>query len=452
MQKIELDYIKYNHKERYFITLHKPLNISTTYVSYIKNDNILFKTYVNINFYKAYLEGLIQFIKPHKLILIEHTSANLDPEGLHLGNLSTGIIGNYIANFNSFIGYKVITTYWVNDRGTRILRMAETLKSYPKTPISKLYQKYISLEKDNNPSSKLTENLYNELGKKISKHNLKIIVSHMLNLGITYDRFDYETDYINKNTVKTLKGEGYSEYFLLREKKKYMMTTEGIPLYLKSDINYTILEKLKPVYDEVYTVVGKDHQLYFSELDEILVNEGYNTTKLKWIYVPIIKLKGEKMSKSKQNVIKVKDILKIKYKLNSSLITDIIKLKILSNIVTKKECVISLYTFFVNNIDLWYIKYYLSKPNPFVQCIYAPLTNEQIEFISEILNIKINYVNYTHLYTELNYIIKRGLKFFRYYFFIHYEQNTHYDYELYLLYTNVYSYILRMILNDNTTN
>jgi|TARA_B100001964_G_scaffold244924_1_gene328894 arginyl-tRNA synthetase len=254
--------------------------------------------------YKKTVRALIKEVKilnedygrgnKNEKIILEHTSAN--PDGpLHIGHGRNSIIGDSLARVMRFVGYKVETQFYVNDMGKQLavviwgLRRLNLVEGKNDLSISRVYVKSNKLLKDN----KVAEKQISELIKEYEKGNDEIKkefknaanyclegINETLNrLGISHDRFIWESTFVWDSSVKkVVKKLLRTEYFELDgvsslnlnkfgiEKNLILSRSDGTYLYTTKDIAYH-LWKLK--YGKVINIWGSDHKLIGEQLKAV---------------------------------------------------------------------------------------------------------------------------------------------------------------------------------------
>lgn len=272
-----------------------------------------------------------------KKALVEHTSINPNASP-HVGRARNGIIGDSFVRLLRFLGFKVETHYFVNDVGKQISMLVLGAEGKRNVKFDELLGLYISINKkvESNPNlEKKIFDLLNKLenGDKEVREKFRKIVevcvdgqSKILNeLGIKYDSFDYESDYLwNKKTDEILARLKKTGKLFEDDEKRLVLNQEGYNLPLKSpvlvltradktslyplrDIAYT-LDKLKINKDNNYLVLGEDQKTYFKQLAAALDLLGSPAPKV--IHYSFVLLSEGKMSTRQGNVVLLEDFMK----------------------------------------------------------------------------------------------------------------------------------------------
>ena len=270
-------------------------------------------------------------------ILIEHTSINPNASP-HVGRARNAIIGDSIVRIFSFLNFRPEVHYYVNNVSKQIamlvLAKAENLK------FENMLKKYIEISKKVSKSKKLEDEVFGLLQKfeqkdketvkkfnKITKTCVKGQEKILSELGIKYDIFDYESEYIKKSKkvllelkeTKKLHKSKDGRFYLdqrttpVRKKMKspvlVLTRSDGTGLYPLRDIAYTI-KKMKTGKNIV--VLGEDQKLYFLQIKEALKLLGIESPEVVHYSFVLLSKKGKskKMSTRKGDIILLEGFLK----------------------------------------------------------------------------------------------------------------------------------------------
>ncbi len=234
--------------------------------------------------------------KEGEKILVEHTSVNPNASP-HVGRTRNSIIGDSIVRILKFRGNKVETHYYVNDVSKQIAMLALVFK--PKDTFNSMLNNYIFISKKLEKNPNLETQIFELLEKFENKDKktvqlFKKIVSICVQgqkelfeeLGIKFDKFDYESEYVGSFSKELLKkfektgklfedkegrlvlnqantpvaGKMKAPYFVLAR-------SNGTGLYGLRDIAYT-LDKMKKGKNII--ILGEDQKLYFEQIKEAL--------------------------------------------------------------------------------------------------------------------------------------------------------------------------------------
>ncbi|MEW6007747.1 MAG: arginine--tRNA ligase [bacterium] len=247
-----------------------------------------------------------------KKVLIEFVSAN--PTGpLHIGHGRGAAYGSSIARILEFSGFSVEREYYVNNVGTQIDLLGESLRArYLNLPIPENGYKgdyLIGIAKEikedarNKPLEYFKEFAYSNI--------LSGIKDELLNFGVEFNRFEYESNlYDNRkvsNLLSSLKEHSYVKDDALwlktssvsDEKDRVLVRGNERPTYYAGDLAYH-KEKFERGYDLLIDLWGTDHHGYIERIKSGLSLMGYNPDMLKIILYQLVTLKrkGELVSMS----------------------------------------------------------------------------------------------------------------------------------------------------------
>ena len=270
-------------------------------------------------------------------IILEHTSVNPNASP-HVGRARNALIGDFVKRILEFKGHKVETHYYVNDVSKQIAMLALVFKASDK--FKDLLKKYVSISRKIKENPKIEKKIFDLLNKfeqwdgktrKLFKKIVDVAVKGQKevfsSMGINYDYFDYESDYIKagRKFLEELKKTGK----LFEDKEGRMVLdqkgaglerkmkcpvlvltrSDKTGLYVLRDIAYTIA-KLKKGKNII--VLGEDQKLYFEQLSHALKLLGKKTPKV--VHYSFVLLKGVgKMATRKGDVVLLEDFLKKVY-------------------------------------------------------------------------------------------------------------------------------------------
>ena len=263
------------------------------------------------NIYKNDFLKEIKF-KKNKNINIEFVSAN--PTGpIHIAHIRGAVFGDVLSNLYNKMGYNVTREYYVNDAGSQINTLANSLyKRY-----LELFDKKIELLEDEYPGEYLIEIAKEILTKdgdkwlQNNKHDtLKYFKDYAVNtlitkiktdlklLNINFDQFTHESDIeksrIIENLLKVLKekkliyegtlpkprGEDadweprkqllFKSSKLLDDQDRALKKANGEWTYFANDAAYHY-NKFKRNYDKLINIWGSDHIGYIPRMKSLLL-------------------------------------------------------------------------------------------------------------------------------------------------------------------------------------
>jgi len=276
------------------------------------------------------------FMNNKKNIIVEFSSPNI-AKPFHVGHLRSTIIGNYVANINSFVKNKVKKINYLGDWGTQYgllqlgINMTDISEDEIKSnPIKVLYTAYVNANKLAETDSsildrarKIFNNLENGVGvaheqwevfKQYTVEELKRVYSR---IGITFDEYHWESMYNAKNIEKIITLMEKMQLLITDEKNRKVVNldneksvpiikSDGSTLYIARDIAAAIDRFEKNDFDHMYYVVDNTQASHFSNLLEILKQMQMSwAERLK--HVKFGRLHG--MRTRKGNIVFLEDIL-----------------------------------------------------------------------------------------------------------------------------------------------
>ena len=269
-----------------------------------------------------------------KKILVEHTSINPNASP-HVGRARNALIGDSIVRILKLQGYKVETHYFVNDIGKQIAMLVLGAEGRKNITFDDLLKIYIDINKKVEEKPELEKEVFGllnklEKGDKKVKADFKKIVGICVkgqtkilsDMGIDYDKFDYESDYLWSKEIdeilnklektgklftdeegrKVLNQEGYN----LSMKSPVLVLTraDGTSLYPLRDLAYHIDKKK----DESILVLGEDQKLYYQQTSAALSLLKHKVPRA--VHYSFVLLQEGKMSTRKGNVVLLEEFMK----------------------------------------------------------------------------------------------------------------------------------------------
>lgn len=306
--------------------------------------------YLNFWLSRDYLENSIieiinnpkQYISTktgeNKKALVEFVSAN--PTGpLTVANARGGPIGDTIANLLSVNGYKVEREFYVNDSGSKVIKLGRSV----------LYYYKILLDKKTEPSEDLYPGEYvkniakiliekygdsllvkpeTEILNQVSRFSLDILLKSikedLYELNINFDNWFMEQtlhqDYIDE-TIEMLSNKGHTYeaegalWFKSSsfgdDKDRVLLRSDRTTTYLAGDIAYH-RNKFERGFDLLVDIWGAD-QSHSNQLKFALKALDYDIEKLKTVTYQLVHLfRGKeeiKMSKSTGEFISLRELI-----------------------------------------------------------------------------------------------------------------------------------------------
>lgn len=272
-----------------------------------------------------------------KKALIEHTSINPNASP-HVGRARNAMIGDSLSRLFRFEGYNTEVHYYVNDMGRQIGLLVLISDEIENLDFNGILQAYVHANQRAENDPEFAQKGYDLLAQmeqgneevrrkffKVTDMCLKGQLGVLNRLGVDYDYFDRESDFIESEELNKVldilktKGAlfvdeeqrltvdlaplGYAQeegrYFVLRR-------ANGSSMYGYRDLAYTIYKGHRGA-DEDIIVLGEDHKLYLQQISLILSSAGY--TPPSPVFYSYILLKEGKMSTRQGNVVLLSDFL-----------------------------------------------------------------------------------------------------------------------------------------------
>lgn len=268
-----------------------------------------------------------------KTCLIEHTSINPNASP-HIGRARNAIIGDFITRLMKFEGYDVTVHYFVNDIGKQISMLVLGAQSLPKIEFNHLLDLYVSINHRIEKEPELEQQVFNLLYKlengdtKVMKQFRDIVniciegqTKILKEIGITYDSFDYESQFLFDHSLDTIIEDIKKTGLLFEDSNgryvvnldKYdlspLVVTRGdkTSLYPLRDIAYSIW-KSKQNANKNLIVLGQDQQLYFKQIAAIMTELGYTPPEV--VHYSFVLLVDGKMSTRNGTVVLLEDFMR----------------------------------------------------------------------------------------------------------------------------------------------
>ena len=269
-----------------------------------------------------------------KKIVVEHTSINPNASP-HVGRARNAFIGDSIVKILRFQNYKVEVHYFVNDVGKQIAMLVLGAEGKKNTAFNDLLNIYIEINKKVEQNPELEKNVLEllnrlEKGDKTIRNKFKNIVGTCVKgqvkilseLGIKYDSFDYESEYLwSKKTDETLKRlektgkifiDGFNRWVMdqkgyeLGMKVPVLVLTrgDGTSLYPLRDIAYN-LDKLKK--GDNIVILGEDQKLYQEQIAAVFKELELKPPRV--LHYSFVLLQDGKMSTRKGNIVLLEDFM-----------------------------------------------------------------------------------------------------------------------------------------------
>ena len=284
--------------------------------------------------------------KPDKIekekILLEYVSAN--PTGpFHIGHGRWAAMGSALANLLKFYGHEVYQEFYINDAGSQIQKLGNSLKIrvqqelgenvdfpsdeierknfYPGDYLIPVAKKYI----EQNPgiaSDKLDVKVLSDFAKREMEECQKKLLE---GFRVHFDNFYSELDLHNSGKVEESYKELMAKGMLYKkdgamwfkssefgdDQDRVIKKADGSNTYLTADIAYHV-DKLKRGYDRLINIWGADHHGYVARVKASLEALGYNPDKLEILLGQLVNLviNGEEVRMGKRkNMVTLDDLI-----------------------------------------------------------------------------------------------------------------------------------------------
>lgn len=271
-------------------------------------------------------------------ILLEYVSAN--PTGpFHIGHGRWAAMGSALANLLKFYGHEVYQEFYINDAGSQIQKLGNSLKIrikqelgenidfptdeierknyYPGEYLIPVAKKYLS---EHEPTDDVQ--VLSDYAKKEMEACQKALLEEF---RVHFDNFYSELDLHKSGKVE----ESYKELMakgMLYEKEgamwfkssefgddqdRVIKKADGSNTYLTADIAYHI-DKLRRGYDRLINIWGADHHGYVARVKASIEALGYDPNKLEVLLGQLVNLviNGEEVRMGKRkNMVTLDDLI-----------------------------------------------------------------------------------------------------------------------------------------------
>ena len=284
---------------------------------------------------------------PTEKILLEYVSAN--PTGpFHIGHGRWAAMGSALANLLKFYGHEVYQEFYINDAGSQINKLGNSLKIrvkqelgenvdfptdeverknyYPGdylVPVAKKFlEEKIADVKSGVDVDALDVKVFSDFAKKEMEACQKKLLE---DFRVHFDNFYSELDLHKSGKVE----ESYKELVskgMLYEKEgamwfkssefgddqdRVIKKADGSNTYLTADIAYHI-DKLRRGYDRLINIWGADHHGYVARVKASIEALGYDPNKLEVLLGQLVNLvvNGEEVRMGKRkNMVTLDDLI-----------------------------------------------------------------------------------------------------------------------------------------------
>lgn len=309
------------------------VNIEKNAISFSLSREKFIKEVLEQNYSAVSVASLVDNKKD---IIVEFSSPNI-AKPFHMGHLRSTIIGNYVANINSFVENNVKKINYLGDWGTQYglvqlgVNMMDINEDEMKnSPIRTLYTAYVTANKLAETDPSLLDHarqIFNdlEIGAGVACEQWEVFKQYTVEelkrtyrrIGITFDEYHWESMY-NAKSMKQMVTLMEEMQLLIKDeqnrkvvnlyngKRIPVIKSDGSTLYIARDIAAAVDRFEKNNFDYMYYVVDNTQADHFSNLLEIL-----KRMEMPWVerlkHVKFGRLHG--MRTRKGSVIFLEDIL-----------------------------------------------------------------------------------------------------------------------------------------------
>ena len=279
---------------------------------------------------------------PTEKILLEYVSAN--PTGpFHIGHGRWAAMGSALANLLKFYGHEVYQEFYINDAGSQIQKLGNSLKIrvrqelgenvdfptdeverknfYPGEYLIPVAKKFLEANKGIDVNATDVK-VFSDFAKK----EMEVCQKKLLeDFRTHFDNFYSELDLHNSGKVEAsykelmAKGMLYEKegamWFKSSEfgddQDRVIKKADGSNTYLTADIAYHI-DKLRRGYDRLINIWGADHHGYVARVKASIEALGYDPNKLEVLLGQLVNLviNGEEVRMGKRkNMVTLDDLI-----------------------------------------------------------------------------------------------------------------------------------------------
>jgi len=380
----------------------------------LKGEIILAGPYLNIRYdisdlargiYKEIKENGSNFGKSKvydkKKMMVEFSCPNTN-KPLHLGHMRNDSIGQSISEILRFASADVEKVNLINNRGVHICKSmlayqkfgnGETPESTGIKPdhfVGNYYVKFNQWEKEDKSAGDQAQQMLQkweegdpnvlELWNKMNNWTLTGLAESYKNMGISFDKYYYESNTYKLGKERILKGledgvfykeEDGSIWIDLEEiklDKKVLLRKDGTALYITQDIGTAIERHNDWPFDSLIYVVASEQQYHFKVLFYVLEKLGYTWAKdLHHLSYGMVFLPNGKMKSREGTVVDADDLVEN--------LSNLAKEEIISK---NRENAVNDLDKTSSSIALSAINYYLLQVDPTRDMVFNP--EESISF------------------------------------------------------------------------
>ena len=306
-----------------------------------KIENILLADAIEEILQKKENYGRPEKIEKEK-ILLEYVSAN--PTGpFHIGHGRWAAMGSALANLLKFYGHEVYQEFYINDAGSQIQKLGNSLKIrvrqelgenidfptdeierknyYPGDYLIPVAKKYIE-QNPNITADKLDIQVLSDFAKKeMEECQKKLLEEFRVHFDNFYSELELHKSGKVEESYKALMAKGmlYEQdgamWFKSSEfgddQDRVIKKADGSNTYLTADIAYHA-DKFNRGFDRLINIWGADHHGYVARVKASLEALGYNPDKLEILLGQLVNLvvNGEEVRMGKRkNMVTLDDLI-----------------------------------------------------------------------------------------------------------------------------------------------
>jgi len=277
----------------------------------------------------------------NKKVQLEFVSVN--PTGpVHVGHARGAIVGSCLAKVLSYSGFDVHKEYYVNDAGNQIDLYISSIKSkiyenfnqsfpfpedgYKGENIEIIGEKVI--KELQITESNLTKIDDKKIRDKAIELTLNVIKKDLIDLGIEYDNWFYESSLFTNKTIESIEKILNKQNLLYEQdgakwfRSSSFFTDEDVVINRSDDDGHTYFfsdmayhyDKFKiRNFEKVINIFGADHHSHVNRLKSAISSLEIDVDKLKILLTQIVHFKNEekvqKFSKRSGNIYTVRDLI-----------------------------------------------------------------------------------------------------------------------------------------------
>jgi len=261
---------------------------------------------------------------------------------MHIGHVRSTVIGDCLCRINRYLGYDVVASNYMNDRGLHMGKLMAAIELWGIPPLEEikepekfLMQLYVKFNQEAEKNPELNKKAH-EWVQKIDQEDARALI--LLNkiyevswkgfeetynrLDVKFDEVVRETQVVNigKEIVKEALDKGIAfkaeEGQIVADLEEYglpstvILRSDGTALYITSDMGLAKYRYEKHHFDRMIYVTANEQNLHFKQFFKILELLGYDwVKKCEHVGFGLIFLPQGKISTRKGRVVFLKDVL-----------------------------------------------------------------------------------------------------------------------------------------------